>query len=193
MLLRRSSWHQVWARGRTGMLVCVCVCLCLCLCVFRLRWIWRVPHLYGMPSCNAASMVCSVARCLSAGWCHGMACYRTERNTQRRALVTLVTLGPPKRGLVNLRFIIFLNFPYVKIRLLVWDSGLQLIYEIRRQTREHLSSRFTTPPPFRFYRSLHLLPRTGHVPRAGAAEDGTGLMGIVIVIVIVIVVYVFVY
>ena len=31
-----------------------------------------------------------------------------------------------KRGLANLRFIIFLNFPFMKICLLVWVSGLQL-------------------------------------------------------------------
>ena len=35
-----------------------------------------------------------------------------------------VALGPPKRGLVNLRFIIFLDFPCIRINLLVWDSGV---------------------------------------------------------------------
>ena len=36
--------------------------------------------------------------------------------------------GHQKGGLVNLRFIIFLNFPFLKVCLLVWDSGLKLIY-----------------------------------------------------------------
>ena len=39
-------------------------------------------------------------------------------------------LGATKKGgVVNLRFIISLDLPYVNICLLVWDSGLQLIYE----------------------------------------------------------------
>ena len=33
-------------------------------------------------------------------------------------------LGPPKKGLVNLGFIIILNFTYIKLCLLVWDSGV---------------------------------------------------------------------
>ena len=38
--------------------------------------------------------------------------------------------GGTKNGwLANLRFIIFLNVPYMKIRLLVWDGGPQLVYE----------------------------------------------------------------
>ena len=38
-----------------------------------------------------------------------------------------VLQAKPKRGLVKLRFIIFLDFPSIKRCLLVWDSGLQLV------------------------------------------------------------------
>ena len=37
--------------------------------------------------------------------------------------------GHQEGGLVTLWFVTFLNFPYTKICLLVWDSGLQLIYD----------------------------------------------------------------
>ena len=42
-------------------------------------------------------------------------------------------VGAGKKGgeEMNPRFIIFLKFPCAKLRLLVWDSGLQLIYEHR--------------------------------------------------------------
>ena len=42
----------------------------------------------------------------------------------------VILLGATKRGLINLRFIMFLNFPYcINICLLVWDSVLQLVHE----------------------------------------------------------------
>ena len=47
-----------------------------------------------------------------------------------------IYLGPSKRGgIANLRFIIFLDFPYIKTCLLVWDSGLQPIYDNSRENQ----------------------------------------------------------
>ena len=54
--------------------------------------------------------------------------------------------GRRKGGLVNLRFIIFLNVPYLNICLLVRDSGLRLFTNIEG-IRKNISRRFTTPSP----------------------------------------------
>ena len=38
--------------------------------------------------------------------------------------------GNQKGGLVPLRFVVFLKFPYINMCFLLWDSVLELIYEI---------------------------------------------------------------
>ena len=62
----------------------------------------------------------------------------------------LLLLGPPKRGVGNLRSIISLNCPCMKLCILVWDGGLRLMYDNynRLQTMDDTTCRFTTPPPF---------------------------------------------
>ena len=60
-------------------------------------------------------------------------------------------LGPPQRGVSKPRAYHFLKFAYMKVCLIVWDSGLKVMYEHSWRIRGIISRRFTNPHVW-FYR-----------------------------------------
>ena len=97
----------------------------------------------------------------SLGWLRPT---RRIHDEQTLASVALRWLGAPQKGrLVNLRFIIFPNFPYIQICLLVWDSGLQRICDNRGTSRGTINCRFTSP----LFGSTELPPISSDSSRPG--------------------------
>ena len=124
-----SVTPRLWIARCLRTCMCICICICVYVYIYIYIYIYICIHLLH-PGAGAARI------------------NSTLFPPQTSKLGATQKGG---RGLVNLRLVIFLEFPYINICFFVWDSGLQLIYVNWGKFMEMLNYRFTNPS-FWFYR-----------------------------------------